>query len=88
MDETLLSIFNGICQILPPFERMQIGVTIEITLTENCTKYNTNYPSSSLAGVTLMTDCSLFMQSLDSGGKNDSVCVCVCVCVNILVCAI
>lgn len=69
VDETLLSVFNGICQILPPFERMQIKVTIEITLTENCTKYNTNYPSSSLAGDVMMSDHSVFMLSFENGGK-------------------
>ena len=40
-------IFNGICQILPPFERMQIGVTIEIILTENCTKIKTDQLNAS-----------------------------------------
>lgn len=61
MAETLLSIFNVIHQILPPYERMQMGVTIEITLTENCIKWNTNYLLGSLAGFTMMSDCSLFM---------------------------
>lgn len=50
VDETLRClIFNGIISDLPPFER-QIGVTVEITLTENCT-ITAVYPSSSFAGL-------------------------------------
>jgi hypothetical protein len=72
MDETLPSIFNGMCQILPPFEMIQIEATIEITLTKNCTMCNTNYPSNSITGL-LRCPTIAFSCNLSIVGGNDYV---------------
>lgn len=59
---------------------MQIEVTIEITLTEYCTKCNTNYPRSILRGVSKIFVSAIFSCNLLTGRRKG---LCVRMCVNI-----